>query len=79
MGHWKCDTFICAHHQQTIVTVEYQSRNEVIASISKNKSVLVGSAVTKAPKPLKARVKTLTYDNGKEFSGYAVIDAAFGI
>jgi hypothetical protein len=35
---------------------------------------LVGSAIIKALNPLKARVKTLTYDNGKDFSGHARID-----
>jgi len=39
---------------------------------------LVGVAIIEALNPLKARVKTLTYDNGKEFSGHARIDEALG-
>jgi hypothetical protein len=39
---------------------------------------LVGSAIIKALKPFEAKVKTLTDDNGKEFSGHARIDEALG-
>ena len=38
----------------------------------------MGAAITKLLKPYKARVKTLTYDNGKEFCGHAQIDQALG-
>jgi IS30 family transposase len=40
---------------------------------------LVGSAIIEALHPLMARVKTLTNDNGKEFTGHAMIDEARGI
>jgi IS30 family transposase len=35
-------------------------------------------AITEVHKPFEARVKTLTYDNDKEFSVYAKMDQAFG-
>ena len=38
----------------------------------------MGSATIQALKPFDARAKTLTYDNGKEFSGHATIDEALG-
>ncbi len=38
----------------------------------------VGPAIIEALKPFEARVKTLTYDNGKEFTGHAMIDEALG-
>ena len=38
--------------------------------------ITVGSAIIEALKPFEARVKTLTYDNGKEFCGHALIDEA---
>jgi IS30 family transposase len=36
-------------------------------------------ARNEALKPFKARVKTLTYDDDKEFSGHARIDKALSI
>jgi len=42
------------------------------------KSDLLGLANIKGLKPFEARVKTLTYDNAKEFSWRAEIDKALG-
>jgi IS30 family transposase len=79
VGHWECDTVIGAAHKQAIVTVvERKSGYAVIAKVSNKTSDLVGSAIIQALKPFEARVKTLTYDNGKEFSGHARIDEALG-
>ena len=79
VGHWECDTVIGANHKQAIVTVvERKSGYAVIAKVSNKTSDLVGSAIIGAHKPLKAWVKTLTCDNGKEFSGHARIDEALG-
>ena len=64
---------------QAIVTVvERKSGYAVIAKVSNKTSDLVGAAIIKALKPFQARVKTLTYDNGKEFCGHANIDQALG-
>ena len=79
VGHWECDTVIGANHKQAIVTVvERKSGYAVMAKVSNKTADFVGSAIIEALKPLKARVKTLTYDNGKEFSGHARIDEALG-
>lgn len=79
VGHWECDTVIGANHKQAIVTVvERKSGYAVMAKVSNKTADLVGAAIIEALKPLKARVKTLTYDNGKEFSGHARIDEALG-
>ncbi len=68
VGHWECDTVIGANHKQGIVTVvERKSGYAVMAKVSKKTADLVGAAIIEALNPLKARVKTLTYDNGKEF------------
>ena len=58
--------------------VERKSGYAVIAKVSNKTSDLVGAAIIKALKPFQARVKTLTYDNGKEFCGHANIDQALG-
>ncbi|MDH4449487.1 MAG: IS30 family transposase [Rhodoferax sp.] len=79
IGHWECDTVIGANHKQAIVTVvERKSGYAVIAKVSNKTADLVGDAIIQALKPLQARVKTLTYDNGKEFCGHAKIDDALG-
>ena len=79
VGHWECDTVIGANHKQAIVTVvERKSGYAVIAKVSNKTSDLVGAAIIRVLKPFEARVKTLTYDNGKEFCGHAEIDQALG-
>lgn len=79
IGHWECDTVIGAKHKGAIVTVvERKSGYAVIAKVSNKTADLVGSAIISMLKPFEARVKTLTYDNGKEFCAHARIDEALG-
>jgi IS30 family transposase len=79
VGHWECDTVIGANHKQAIVTVvERKSGYAVIAKVLHKTADLVSAAIIDALKPFEARVKTLTYDNGKEFCGHAKIDEALG-
>lgn len=67
VGHWECDTVNGANHKQAIVTVvERKSGYAVMAKVSNKTVDLVSQAV----------IKTLTYDNGKEFCGHALIDEA---
>jgi IS30 family transposase len=76
-GHWECDTVIGANHKLALVTVvERRSGYAVIAKVSNKTSDLVCAAIIKALKLFKARVKTLTYDNVKEFCSPAEIDQA---
>ena len=49
-----------------------------MAKVSNKTADLVGAAIIEALNPLKARVKTLTHDNDKEFSGHARIDETLG-
>jgi IS30 family transposase len=75
VGHWECDTVIGVKHKGAIVTmVERKSGYAVMAKVVNKTSDLVGSAIVNKLKPLAARVKTLTYDNGKEFAGHGQID-----
>ena len=79
VGRWECDTVIGANHKQAIVTVvERKCGYAVMAKVSNKTTDFIGSAIIEAHKPFEARVKTLTYDNGKEFSGHARIDEALG-
>ncbi len=45
-----------------------------LGQVSNKTSELVSSAIVSNLKPFSARVKTLTYDNGKEFAGHSLID-----
>ena len=44
------------------------------SKLSNKTSKLVSSAIVEKLKPMAARVKTLTFDNGKEFARHAHID-----
>ena len=76
VGHWECDTVIGANHKGAVVTmVERKSGYGVIAKVTSKTSELVSSAIVDKLKPMAVRVKTLTFDNGKEFAAHAHIDA----
>jgi IS30 family transposase len=79
-GHWEDDNVIGAAHKQAIVTlVERKSGFAVLAKVSNKSADLVGRAIEAKLKPLNARVKTLTVDNGKEFADHQAIVQALGI
>ena len=75
VGHWECDTVIGASHKGAVVTmVERKSGYALMAKVEKKTSELVSSAIVDKLQPLAARVKTLTFDNGKEFAVHTHID-----
>jgi IS30 family transposase len=77
VGHWEGDTVIGAHHKQAVVTlVERKSGYAVLAKVKNKTSNLVSSAIMAKLKPLAPLVKTMTFDNGKEFAEHSRIDAA---
>ena len=77
VGHWEGDTVIGAHHKQAVVTlVERKSGYAVIAKVINKTADLVSSAIISKLSPMAPLVKTLTFDNGKEFAEHARIDAA---
>ena len=79
IGHWEGDTVIGAAHQHAIVTlVERKSGYAVVTKVNRKTSDQVSAAIIKRLKPLASRVKTITYDNGKEFAGHKAIDQSLG-
>jgi IS30 family transposase len=75
VGHWECDTVISTSHKGAVVTmVERKSGYAVIAKVTNKTSELVSSTIVSNLKPFAIRVKTLTYDNGKEFAAHGLID-----
>lgn len=79
VGHWEGDTVIEANHKQAIVTVvERKSGYAVIAKVENKTADLVSAAIVNRLKLFGKKVKTLTFDNGKEFCGHGKIDEALG-
>jgi IS30 family transposase len=77
VGHWECGTVIGANHKGAIVTmVERKSGFGVIFKVAHKTSELVSNAIIEGLQPFAGRVKTLTYDNGKEFAAHIQIDQA---
>jgi IS30 family transposase len=75
IGHWECDTVIGASHKSAVVTmVESKSGYARLAKVVNKTSDLVSSAILSNLKPFAILVKTLTYDNGKEFAAHGLID-----
>jgi IS30 family transposase len=77
VGHWEGDTVIGAHHKQAVVTmVERKSGYALITKVINKTSDLVSTAIINKLSPMAPLVKTITFDNGKEFAGHSTIDAA---
>ena len=77
VGHWEGDTVIGAAHKQDVVTlVERKSGYAVLAKVKNKTSDLVSSAIITKLNAVTPLVKTLTFDNGKEFAEHARIDTA---
>jgi IS30 family transposase len=77
VGHWEYDTVIGANHKGAIVTmVERKSGFGVIVKVAHKTSDLVSRAIVEGLQPFAKRVKTLTYDNGKEFAAHIQTDQA---
>ena len=79
IGHWEGDTLIGKRHKHAIVSlVERKSGYAILAKVENKTADLVSTAIIKRLKPIARQVRTLTYDNGKEFAGHAAIDQALG-
>lgn len=77
VGHWEGDTIIGAANQGALVTlVERKTGFTLIAKVKFKTAALVGKACVDLLKPYQPWVKTITFDNGKEFANHAAIDAA---
>lgn len=77
IGHWEGDTLIGTGHKQAIVSlVERKSGFCLLAHVHRKTSEAVRDAIVQSLRPFKARVCTLTFDNGMEFARHAEIDHA---
>ena len=79
IGHWEGDTLIGKSHKQAIISlVERKSGYAVLAKVKNKTADLVSNAIIDRLRPIQNAVRTLTYDNGKEFTDHATIDKALG-
>ena len=79
IGHWELDTIIGKGQKQAIVSmVERKSGYAVLAKVPRKTADRVSTAIITSLEPIAAIVKTLTYDNGKEFAEHSATDKALG-
>jgi IS30 family transposase len=79
VGHWEGDTLMGSRHKHAIVSlVERKTGYAILTKVHRKTSNLVSGAIIRRLKAIQPLVKTITYDNGKEFAEHARIDQALG-
>lgn len=80
-GDWEADTIIGAQHKGAIVSlVDRKSKFTFLFGLPNKCAALVTAAIISCLKELPQKMKrTITYDNGKEFSSHEKIAKALGV
>jgi len=79
IGDWEADTIIGKNHQGAIVTLdERKSKLRLAFPLAGKKAQPVLEATVLLLDPIKTFVKTITFDNGKEFTLHEKIAEALG-
>jgi len=77
VGHWEADTIIGKGHKGAIVTMDDRvSKLRLAAPLAGKKAGGVTASMIKLLEPIKEKVHTVTFDNGKEFSFHEKIAKA---
>jgi IS30 family transposase len=76
VGDWEGDTIVGKGLTRLVTVVDRKSGLGRIRKAPDGESETVMRAILSAMYPLHARVHTLTWDNGSEFAGHALIDIA---
>lgn len=81
IGHWESDTVIGGNHAGVVVTHVDKASKFLIAGLAQNKTVQQINRVTiKLFQQIgSAFRKTMTFDNGKEFSGHQTLAKVLGV
>jgi transposase, IS30 family len=75
VGHFELDSVVCGQRKGAIVTmVERKTGYALLALVQERSAHTVSRAMVAVLQPLGGLVKTLTYDNGKEFALHAWVD-----
>ncbi|WP_338873215.1 IS30 family transposase [Spirosoma sp. SC4-14] len=77
VGHWEGDTIIGANHEGVLLTlVERVTKYTIVAKLhSKNVNELANALITRATR-CGIPIRTITFDNGKEFAKHQKISAS---
>jgi len=79
VGDWEADTIIGKNHQGAIVTLdERKSKLRLALPLAGKKARDVKNAMVKLLQPIREYVKTITFDNGKEFTLHENIANSLG-
>ncbi len=79
IGDWEADTIIGANHKGVIMShVDRKSKYTKLAKLPDKSADAVVQACKRVLLPLADCIKTITYDNGKEFASHAEIAAFLG-
>ena len=77
LGDWEADLVSGAQHRGFLVTlVERKSKFTLIGHVIKKTAVAVSREIIRLLTDVKQLVRTITYDNGREFSGHGDINKA---
>jgi len=80
LGDWEADTVIGKGHRGVLVTLaERVSKKTLIAAVPSKHAEVVKDAIIKLLEPEKKHLRTITFDNGKEFAYHAKIKEALGV
>jgi IS30 family transposase len=81
IGHWESDTMIGGNHHGVIVTHVDKASKFLVAGLGQNKTSAHVNQVTIAlfSQIPETQRKTMTFDNGKEFSGHAQLSEELGV
>jgi transposase, IS30 family len=79
IGDWEADTIIGAGRKGAILShVDRKSKYTKLAKLPDKSSAAVVRACARVLRPVADRIKTITYDNGKEFAAHVKIAASLG-
>jgi Transposase and inactivated derivatives, IS30 family len=74
LGDWEADTIIGKNHQQAIVSlVDRKTKYCLLAKVAQKTAAVVEAAICRKLARHKAKVKTITSDNGREFAHHEQI------
>lgn len=77
IGDWEADLVCGSYHQGYLVTlVERKTRFTLIGHVQHKTAEAVSAEVIRLLRPLKERVHTITYDNGREFCRHERVNEA---
>jgi IS30 family transposase len=71
LGDWEADTIIGKNHQQALVSlVERKSKFCLLAKVTVNTAAAVAAAICRLLRRHRAKMHTITSDNGREFAAH---------